>query len=63
VNPHEPREATVTLDLEALGMTWDAGMTVRDLLTGAEYAWGERNYVRLDPHATPAHIFAVQANA
>ncbi|MDT4937751.1 MAG: hypothetical protein QOG80_1422, partial [Pseudonocardiales bacterium] len=60
VNPHEPREATVTLDLEAIGMTWDAGMTVHDLLTGADYVWGERNYVRLDPHVQPAHIFTVQ---
>jgi starch synthase (maltosyl-transferring) len=59
VNPHEWREATVTLDLAALGMTWDSGCTVRDQLTGAEYEWGERNYVRLDPHAQPAHVFTV----
>jgi starch synthase (maltosyl-transferring) len=63
VNPHEPREATVTLDLGALGMTWDAGLTVRDLLSGAEYEWGERNYVRLDPHAFPAHIFVVEPHS
>ena len=62
VDPHETQEATVTLALDALGMTWDAGMTVRDLLTGAEYPWGERNYVRLDPHAQPAHIFVVEPN-
>jgi starch synthase (maltosyl-transferring) len=60
VNPHEPREATVTLDLDALGMQWDARMTVRDLLTGAQYEWTDRNYVRLDPHMQPAHIFAVE---
>ncbi|MCU1656861.1 MAG: alpha amylase catalytic region [Pseudonocardiales bacterium] len=59
VNPHEMREATVTLDLEALGMDWDSGFTAHDLLTDAEYQWGEHNYVRLDPHAQPAHIFAV----
>jgi starch synthase (maltosyl-transferring) len=62
VDPHNWQEATVRLDLEALGMTWDAGMIVRDLLTGAEYAWGERNYVRLDPHAQPAHVFVVEPN-
>jgi starch synthase (maltosyl-transferring) len=59
VNPHETREATVYLDLPALGMDWDHGFTVHDLLTGTEYQWGERNYVRLDPHAQPAHIFTI----
>jgi starch synthase (maltosyl-transferring) len=61
VNPHEAREATVTVDLDALGLTRDTGYTVCDLLTGAEYPWGERNYVRLDPHDQPAHIFTVIA--
>src|SRR5207302_1471436 len=60
VDPHRPQEATVTLDLDALGITWNDGVTVRDLLTGAKYEWGERNYVRLDPHTTPAHIFLVE---
>jgi starch synthase (maltosyl-transferring) len=34
---------------------------VHDELTGADYHWGERNYVRLDPHTQPAHIFTVGA--
>ena len=30
---------------------------MRDLLSGAEYQWGEHNYVRLDPHAqSGAHL-------
>ena len=29
--------------------------------TGAEYQWGELNYVRLDPHSQPAHIFEIVA--
>jgi starch synthase (maltosyl-transferring) len=60
VNPHEWREATVSLDLEALGMDWNSGFTVVDLLSGEEYRWGERNYVRLDPFTRSAHIFHVQ---
>ncbi|MEO6885175.1 MAG: alpha-1,4-glucan--maltose-1-phosphate maltosyltransferase [Jatrophihabitantaceae bacterium] len=60
VDPSEAREATVSVDLDALGLAWDSGYTVHDLLTGAEYRWGEHNYVRLDPHAQPAHIFIVQ---
>jgi starch synthase (maltosyl-transferring) len=59
VNPHDTREATVSLDLAAVGVDWTAGCTVRDQLTGAEYQWGEHNYVRLDPHGQPAHIFTV----
>jgi starch synthase (maltosyl-transferring) len=59
VNPHEWREATVSLDLGALGVEWNTGFTVRDLLTGEEYVWGEHNYVRLDPLGRPAHVFEV----
>jgi starch synthase (maltosyl-transferring) len=59
VNPHEWREATVSLDLAALGMDWDTGFTVHDLLSGEDYQWSERNYVRLDPLANPAHIFSI----
>ena len=60
VNPHEWREATVSLDLEALGLEWDTGYQVHDLLSGDEYVWGEHNYVRLDPLGRPAHIFDVR---
>jgi starch synthase (maltosyl-transferring) len=48
-----------TLDMPALGMDWPDRFTVRDELTGATYDWGQRNAVRLDPHAVPAHIFTV----
>jgi starch synthase (maltosyl-transferring) len=59
VNPHEWREATVSVDLGALGIDWGGGFRARDLLTGDEYDWGEHNYVRLDPLIRPAHIFHV----
>ncbi len=59
VNPHETREATTSLDLEALGIEWDETFTVHDLLSGADYDWGVHNYVRLDPHTQAAHIFTV----
>jgi starch synthase (maltosyl-transferring) len=60
VNPHDWREATVRLDLDALGVDWRSEFVAHDLLTGAEYQWGERNYVRLDPHQQPAHILHVR---
>jgi starch synthase (maltosyl-transferring) len=56
VNPHEWREATVHLDFDALGVDWDTGCTVHDLLSGEEYQWGAHNYVRLDPYHRPAHV-------
>ena len=62
-NPHEVREATTNLDLEALGIDWDTGFRVTDLLTGAEFHWNTRNYIRLDPHAYPAHVLVVHPAA
>ncbi len=60
VNPHEPREGMTSLDLPTLGLEWDTGFRVRDLLAdGEEYEWGQYNYVRLDPHHRPAHVFQV----
>jgi starch synthase (maltosyl-transferring) len=60
VNPRDVREATTALDLPALGLDWDDSFTVHDLLTGADYYWSQFNYVRLDPHAYPAHVFEVR---
>jgi starch synthase (maltosyl-transferring) len=57
LDPHQTREATVWLDLPALGV--DREFTVTDELTGESFRWGNANYVRLDPAARPAHIFTV----
>jgi starch synthase (maltosyl-transferring) len=57
VNPFQPREATVWLDLDALGA--GSEFTVTDELTGESYTWGQANYIRLDPATRPAHIFTV----
>jgi starch synthase (maltosyl-transferring) len=61
LNPYEAREATVWLDSTALGFDAGAGFGVTDELTGQEFAWGQGNYVRLDPAVAPAHILAVAA--
>jgi starch synthase (maltosyl-transferring) len=57
LNPYRAREATVWLDLPALGV--DREFIVTDELTGESYVWGQANYVRLDPATRPAHIFSV----
>ena len=57
LDPHQIREATVWLDLPALGV--DREFIVTDELTGESYRWGHANYVRLDPATRPAHVFSV----
>jgi len=59
LDPHQAREATVWLDMPALGMDWHAEFTVTDELSGEIFKWGQANYVRLDPAVRPAHIFTV----
>jgi len=59
-DPHNVREGWTSLDLPALGIEWNDEFEVEDLLSGARYRWGQYNYVRLDPHDQPAHIFTVR---
>lgn len=59
-DPHAIRETTVHLDMPSLDMAWDDECVVRDLITNQTYDWRVNNYVRLDPHAQPVHIFAVE---
>jgi starch synthase (maltosyl-transferring) len=62
LDPHQPREATVWLDLPALGLESNADFVVTDELSGQSYRWGRANYVRLDPGYEPAHIFQVKTS-
>jgi starch synthase (maltosyl-transferring) len=57
LDPYQVREATVWLDMPALGL--DGDFTVTDELSGESYRWGPASYVRLDPATRPAHIFTV----
>jgi len=60
VDPHSVRETSVYLDLEALGLEKGDTFTVRDLVSGARWAWGDANYVRLDAFTEPVHILSVE---
>lgn len=54
---------TLSIPLERLGFGPDAEFSVTDLLDSSRpnYRWrGSKNYVKLDPKKTPAHIFRVQ---
>lgn len=61
VDPHYQQSGFVNLPLDLLGIDPNQPYQVHDLLTDARYLWyGPRNYVALDPHRLPAHIFAVR---
>jgi starch synthase (maltosyl-transferring) len=56
INAYGPEEATLWLDMEALGMEPYERFWVRDEITGEEYQWGQANYIRIDPGRAAAHI-------
>ena len=61
LDPHYRQSGFVTLDPEALGLPSDAQFQVHDLLGDGRFTWqGARNYVELDPHMSPVHIFALR---
>ncbi|MES1170603.1 MAG: alpha-1,4-glucan--maltose-1-phosphate maltosyltransferase, partial [Leifsonia sp.] len=60
VDPHSVRETLVHLDLTRFGLEPDDRFTVTELISGAEWAWGRDNYVRLDAFTEPVHVLAIQ---
>ncbi len=60
LDPHSTRTSIVHLDMPALGMSWDQRFVAEDLITGARWDWGERNYLRLGPEGEPVHVIAVR---
>jgi len=60
LHPAHVHEGWVHLDLKALGLVEGEPFEVHDLLDGSRYRWqGRRNYFKLDPAQSPAHIFRV----
>ncbi len=61
LDPHHTHSGWVELPLQALGLDTQQAYQVHDLLTDARYLWqGPRNYVELNPHIVPAHIFRIR---
>jgi starch synthase (maltosyl-transferring) len=60
LDPHAVREATLHVDMAALGFEPWESYEVHDELSGASWTWSEDNYVRLDPFVAPAHVFVVR---
>ncbi len=61
LDPHQPHEATTSLDLWQLGLEHVGPFEAHDLMTDTTYIWhGPHNYVRLDPAAGPVHVLRLR---
>lgn len=61
LDPHHVQSGLVELPLLDWGIDPSETFQVHDLLTDARYYWtGWRNYVELNPHTLPAHVFVVR---
>ncbi|GIW54044.1 MAG: hypothetical protein KatS3mg082_0448 [Nitrospiraceae bacterium] len=61
LSPVHTHAGWVELELDEFGIDRDAPYQVHDLLTDTYYLWrGPRNYVEINPHTVPAHIFQVR---
>jgi starch synthase (maltosyl-transferring) len=61
VDAWNPQSAFVHVPLEQFGIGADEEYVMEDLLTGEKFHWrGARNFIALDPHHRPAHVFRVR---
>jgi starch synthase (maltosyl-transferring) len=61
LDPHQAHNTHVHVPLEELGFGPGDSYQVQDLLWDERYLWsGSRNFVALDPHTKPAHIFRLR---
>ncbi len=61
LDPYHKQEGMVKTPLQEIGIGADEEFIVHDLLTGSQYVWkGEWNYVALDPHVLPFHLFRIE---
>lgn len=61
LDAHHTQAGWVDLPLEELGIPLDRPYQAHDLLGGGRFLWhGKRNYVELNPHVLPAHIFHIR---
>ncbi len=61
LDPYHTQSGWTELPLEQLGVADEQPYQLHDLLSDARYVWqGPRNFVELNPHVMPAHIFRVR---
>ncbi|MCY7349459.1 MAG: alpha-1,4-glucan--maltose-1-phosphate maltosyltransferase [Cytophagaceae bacterium] len=61
LDPAQTQAGQVRVPFDKIGKGPDEEYLVRDLLTDAAYVWrGETNFIALDPHVLPMHLFRVE---
>ena len=61
LDPHNIQSGWVELPTDELGLDPGRPYQLHDLLSGAHFLWhGTRNFVRLDPAASPVHVFRLR---
>jgi len=61
LDPYNSQSGFAYVPLESFGINGNDPFQVEDLLTGEKFVWhGRRNFVMLDPHSRPAHVFKVR---
>lgn len=61
LDPYQAHNAHIDVPFEEFGFLERDTYQVHDLLTDERYLWrGRRNFVMLDPHTKPAHIFRIR---
>ena len=61
LDPYNIQSGFAYVPLESFAINDGAPFQVEDLLTGEKFDWrGRRNFVMLDPHSRPAHVFRLR---
>lgn len=61
LDPNWEQSGWLELPVEDFGLTPGKPYQVHDLMNDKRYLWnGNRNYVQLDPHTAPAHVFRLR---
>ncbi|MDO5503007.1 MAG: alpha-1,4-glucan--maltose-1-phosphate maltosyltransferase [Actinomycetia bacterium] len=60
LDPHSTRSSQIRLTMPELGLEYHDRFVVHDEITGAQWWWGEHNYVRLGAEHEPVHIVSIR---
>ncbi len=61
LDPFQAQSAFIDVPIDQFGWMETQTYQVHDLLSDQRYLWnGTRNFVKLEPHSTPAHIFRIR---
>jgi len=62
LDPYNSQSGHACVPIENFGIGASDPYQVEDLITGENFTWrGSRNFVILDPHSRPAHVFRVRS--